>query len=623
MALATKFMFNKHPKQSHDAIHIADGSNEHHHQLAKISASWKRMFIPRQNGPNSFWVPNLTGLIKAGDEGIFSTAMFTQVHGHSGELSLQLLYEVFAEELRSRPTAERSMYPAEFTRFLSSTRRVANGPRRVQSVSHRATSRGQPDGSGKNQRKSLDLERGLTRSMSVKRPTPILVSARKGLSTAERESSGHISWMREGQIAESYDGSIGVKLAPAELATLSVLLGSPLTMTRDTDDLPAANKGAYNISIHVSQEEDARVFLRQHKRSKSHAFARSSGCSTLAAKHLAAGFLPFRHDESCIHTVLIDNESAKLVHAGTPVGFSMHSDSQEAQWLASLPTSRELSLHIASASAEPQPRSSNPLMDAISTLPFQGGLVPLASPPLVKTVQFIAAGGLPPARLLQRLEGLVDKTNRFAPHLNIFGPLYEPQNAGLLYRERERLGRLATNANSADSIADKTSRMQRYVTLLERLMALIPNMKPQDAQAAVQEATRNELEHSYSEAVLAHRVLALGASSVVDSHGCPNSDARSKRCSTQSPSRSGRQSEASACSVSSPRSSVGTTASNLGNQIEDILKAELPFSVETVAAVTRLVIVAWTLSVELVAWGEGEGFKVPDPSKLPEKMTLR
>jgi hypothetical protein len=44
-----------------------------------------------------------------------------------------------------------------------------------------------------------------------------------------------------------------------------------------------------------------------------------------------------------------------------------------------------------------------------------------------------------------------------------------------------------------------------------------------------------------------------------------------------------------------------------------VLKAELPLSVETVAFVARMVVVAWCVSVQTVAWSEGEaGFRIPD-----------
>jgi hypothetical protein len=75
--------------------------------------------------------------------------------------------------------------------------------------------------------------------------------------------------------------------------------------------------------------------------------------------------------------------------------------------------------------------------------------------------------------------------------------------------------------------------------------------------------------------------------------------------------------------VASPTSSAGFPPHNLGKQVEQILKSNLPLSVENVALVARLIIAAWTLSVEVVAWDEGEqGFRVPDLSKLPEKMVL-
>ena len=53
------------------------------------------------------------------------------------------------------------------------------------------------------------------------------------------------------------------------------------------------------------------------------------------------------------------------------------------------------------------------------------------------------------------------------------------------------------------------------------------------------------------------------------------------------------------------------------------MKLELPFSVETVALVARLILAAWTLSVKPVAWEEGEqGMRMLDLGSLPEKMIM-
>jgi len=61
---------------------------------------------------------------------------------------------------------------------------------------------------------------------------------------------------------------------------------------------------------------------------------------------------------------------------------------------------------------------------------------------------------------------------------------------------------------------------------------------------------------------------------------------------------------------------------SLAKQIEHVLKSELPLDVSTIAFVARMVVVAWTVSVGTVAWGEGEsGFRVPDLEALG-KMVL-
>ena len=64
--------------------------------------------------------------------------------------------------------------------------------------------------------------------------------------------------------------------------------------------------------------------------------------------------------------------------------------------------------------------------------------------------------------------------------------------------------------------------------------------------------------------------------------------------------------------MKSPRASSTFPTFNLGRQVEAILKTELPFGVETVALVARLVLVAWTISVEGVDWEGGDGLGFGD-----------
>ncbi|KAH3977028.1 hypothetical protein HBI25_143810 [Parastagonospora nodorum] len=626
MALVTRFLLNKHSKQPTNDVHIADSTIGHLNQLLNISSSWKRKFSSKQSQPKGVWVPSMSGMVKAGDEGLFTSTLFANIHGHPGEPSLEALYELFAEQLRSRPIAERSAYTGEIAKFLSSTKRVTSGPKRVQSLSRKASNRRSTDISMIGQRKSMDIstaERGLSRSISMKRPTSPLAPMKSGLVGMGSNNATKTSWTTDGRISDSRYGIIGIEVTSAELAALSILLGSPLAVSGEP--VAHSEKGALNISISISAMQDGRhqINLRQHKQNISHMpAARGSGFSPLYSKHLAAGSLPYLQDEKTVRSILVSDYTLKIVESGSSLYLhDSYSKTTQTQFLSALPSSRELSFEIVSASTQPLPF--NPIIDAISLLPFVGGLVPLASMPLVKTVQFVAFGGLPPARLLQRLEGLVDKVNRHTPHLQLFGPLYESQNIALLYRERERLGKLATDAKPADSIADKASRMQRYITLLARLTTLIPGMLTQDAAEAVQAATKREIERSYHDAVAVHNVNRSRSSSVVDSYACSECGARSKRFSTQTYSRSNRSSDFSMVTAASPTTSASSAPHSLGKQVERLLKSELPLSVEDVALAARLVIAAWTLSVETVAWEEGEqGFRVLDTSKLPEQMVL-
>ncbi|KNG51091.1 g-protein beta wd-40 repeat-containing protein [Stemphylium lycopersici] len=614
MALVTRFLLPKHPKHTTTDEIFADGKAERQLQVTQISSSWKRLLLPKQDATKSQWVPNLSGIVKAGDEGLFSSALFTDLQGHPGQVPLDTLHQAFSSEIRTRPLAERSSYPGDMTKFLARTKKPANSVSRSKSMSQ--IKRVEP--SQKSQRKSLDLsvaEMGLTRSLSIKKSTSALVSVRNGLQDDGSQKAAQKSWVKDGQTAKYHSGQTNVKVTPAELTALAIILGSEPNKNVDRQ-LAIPETSAYGISIISTRAEDSKhhMTLTQHKRSRSQRHAQGSGVSPLFAKHLAAGSLPYSQDKLGVHSILITDEAFEALQAGASLYTHPYvARTPQSKFLTSLPNSREPRFHILATSTEVH--TSTTLLDAIAALPFSSGLAPLASAPLIKTVQFVASGGLPPAKLLQRLEGLVDKVHRHSPHLNIFGPLYEPQNAGVLYRERDRLGRLASDPSTPDTLADKTARMSRYMTLLERLMALVPDLKPQDVLEAVQEATKIEIQRSYERAVVAHTPQSHTRKSA--DFACRRlSDTQPKRHSTSPrsspPRRSNRSSVLSNVTTPSVLSNEDKDR-NLAKQLEQVLKAELPLDVAMIAFVARMVLVAWTLSVRVVAWEDGEeGYRVPD-----------
>ncbi|KAI4649812.1 uncharacterized protein J4E79_009658 [Alternaria viburni] len=628
MALVTRFLLHKQPKTTTtDVMFTTDGKTERQVQLTHISSSWKRFLTPKQSSSKGHWVPTLSGIIKAGDEGLFSSALFTNLQGHPGQVPLETLYDAFANEVRNRPISERSSYPGDMTKFLARAKKPASGVGRSKSMSNVRRA----DPSPKTARKSLDLsvvEMGLARGLSVKKPASTLVSMHNGLRDDDPKAIQR-AWVKDGQTAKYEDGRLSVKVSAAELAALSVILGSQLINGADQQDASSEN-GAFGISMALSATTDAKhqVTLTQQKRSRSQRHAQGSGTSPLFAKHLAAGSLPYSQDKIGVHSILITDESFEALQAGASLYTHPYvARTPQSKFLASLPSSREARFHILATSTEVH--TSNTLLDAIASLPFSGGLAPLASSPLIKTVQFITSAGLPHARLLQRLEQLVDKVHRHTPHLNIFGPLYEPQNAGLLFRERERLGRLASDPTTPDTLADKTARISRYTTLLERLIALVPDLKAQDALAAVQEATKQEMRRAYQQAVAAHTSSTPASKSaetvcspVSASPSEPQQQQR-KRQSTSSRRSTRYSNRSSTFSSDITEASPALTTSmdekerSLAKQVEHVLKSDLPLDVSAIAFVARMVVVAWTVSVGVVAWGEGEtGFRVPDLEAL-------
>ncbi|KAH7117587.1 hypothetical protein B0J11DRAFT_442179 [Dendryphion nanum] len=632
MVLVTRFFWSHHkmPKDVEDSNSTGDNTTDNQYSIDPsqkkknifaIERPWKQLFAPKQN--KGQWVPTLSGIIKAGDEGVYNSALFNALQANPGDINLEILFDVFRTELKTRSMTEKSSQTTEFSKFVTGPKH-----RRSQSVKiNRAITSELPP---RLQRASIDLaERGLTRSRS-KRVSPVLLSSFNAVpSVVDGKKSGqHSSWTQDMHHAQQMGGKTAITVTPSELAALSIVIGSPLEVTasfQQSDDSStvqlSASKGAFGISVRGPLLEDGKYYitLRQHKRSISQLSSRGSGYSSLFAKHMAAGSLPFSQDSTTTNSIRITSSNLTHIQAGTPLHLQRTSSPRKSSdFLSSLPNSKPPSFHTLLPSTTSS--TSTPLLvHAIAALPFTGGLPPLASTPLIQTIKFIACGGLPPARLLQRLEALVDKIHRHSPNQHLFGPLFEPSNAGLLFRERERLGKLATSTNTTDFIADKVARMHRYTTMLERLMALVPDIPPQDVICKVREAAKKEFERSYVEAVAAFK-YPQQFEPVRQPSGLSGRTVRSKRSSTSSMVP---RSPTSPASLTSPRSSFTFPRQNLGRQVETILKSELPFSVEMIAQVARFVVVAWSISVEGVAWEEGEeGIRLGLGEQLPEKMVL-
>jgi hypothetical protein len=630
MAAVTRFLWTHHKSQDQPKHESVDPVPQ---QTSLLSRARSVKLFSAPNKERGNWVPTLSGVVKAGDEGIFSSSLLNVQHGTPGELALQDVYDAFAQELRNRPVSERGTYTSEITRFLASSKKVQRAPASVSPPSRpempKRASRKSVDGI----RNSIDLgDLGICRSRSFKKPSPPNLTLFNSLPMeAGSPGSIHTFWDQDLQHALLYQGHAAVPVTGHELAALSVILGSPVDISLDTQDEKCESrastyKGALGVSIAATATSDGsyHISLASNKRNISQLPAKGSGYSTLHAKHLASGSLPFASGSKTINSILITPETLAHLKTGEcmyiqPTG----ADTKGAQFLARLPNARAPNFHTfaPSESTNSTPR----ILHAISDLVFTGGFAPFASIPLIQTVQFVASGGLVPGRLLQRLDALIEKVHRQAPHLQLFGPLLDDTNTHLRFRANERLAKLATGTFTDEALADKVARMSRYTTLLERLMALVPDMRPSEVLAAVREGLKSEMERAYGDAVAAHLIdgTIFSTSSTRSKRNSSMSRKDTRRRSRYSNNSSGTASPDGPASLISDRPSSTFPVHNLGRQVEHVLKGSLPLDVQTIIHVARLVLVAWTLSVEGVAWDEGEtGFRVVNPAKLPQKMYM-
>ncbi|KAK3216746.1 hypothetical protein GRF29_1g863994 [Pseudopithomyces chartarum] len=626
MVVVARFLW-PHSRQSNHQEPSVDPATQPTSLLARARSV---KLVPALKKDSGQRLPTLSAILKAGDEAVFSSALLNAHHGAAGELPLQHVYDAFANELRNRPLAERGALSPAAAGFLSSARK----PQRIQSVSLSPPSR--PDPAKRASRKSVDVIRnsidltdlGIGRSRSVKKAAPSLVTLLHPPPSASGDTGPiHSHWDNDLQQSLQLQGHTAITVTGHELAALSVVLGSPIEIIPNAQEKCEswANtyKGALGVSIAATAMGNGsyHIALTSNKRHVSQLPAKGSGYSTLHAKHHASGSLLFESDSKATHSILVTYETLEHLKSGTclslqPVG----ADTGGAQFLASLPNSRLPSFHAFTPSTTADQTSR--LVHAIGDLVFTGGLTPFASIPLIQTVQFVASGGLVPGRLLQRLDALVEKVHRQAPHLQLFGPLLENSNTHLRFRVNERLARLATGTLTDEVLAEKVARMSRYVTLLERLMNLVPGQSPAQVSIAVREGLRSEMERSYAGAVAAQLI----GGTIVSTPQSKRSKSVSRlgtRRSRHSSKSSGTASPDGMASTTSDRPSSTFPSHNLGRHVEGILKGSLPLDVQTIIMVARLVLVAWTLSVESVAWDQDEaGFKVMDPAQLPGKMYM-
>ncbi|PVI01953.1 hypothetical protein DM02DRAFT_329485 [Periconia macrospinosa] len=654
-------------------------NGERHPKNAEKNANgrvWPRLFASKKRdaGSGGDWVPSVSGVIKAGDEGIYTSAIFYQLHQQnpSDELYLDALYELFANQLRNRPLLERTAYPSEISKFLASSKKVQRSKSMHVSREARRPTIAPPS---KGTRSSLDLSEvtsSLTRSLSKKSSsasdstiTPI---------PAHSSTPKHALWTKDLQQIPSTSTLASLKLTSSELAALSLILGSPTSPA--STHRKAFRKGAYGLTLSHTPLPDGThhtVTLHAHPLSIPQRPAPHAAItSTLHAKHMACNCLPLSPSSpspttTSTPTLLLTPATLTALLTKSPLPPPPPSTSPSKSYLETLPHARTPTF----------PAYTLPdLLRSIAALPFASsssssssaaaGLPPLAGATLIDTVLLVASGGKPPGKLAQRLEALVDKVSRFCGAdgaADAYGPMYEARNVGLLFRERERLGRLEGVEEEEEELVGRTARVGRWVGMLARLVAMLDSSSPtspvffaggggegkgrEKVVGKVVEETFHDLLDAYTALCL---VPSSSSSASSSSHSSPSPSTTTSSSSLTSTSQQQQQQQQrtpqqpqktlppsppltpTKLTLTSPPSSTTTKKpprkpsssthqpdqpqqkqTTLAKDIESLLQSPLPFSTRQVARLARCVLVAWAVcgGVERVSWddepaGKGE-----------------
>lgn len=664
MALVAWFLTRRHRRKK-TAEHISpeelneysvDGEGSATPLSAFVTArSWKEKVELKRRSTAQSESPSLATFLKAGDEDIFGSDVFCAHNLRSNAtISLDSLYDALANTMMARPAAQRLAYSRAMSQFIAGRK---SSRKRRQSV---------PTTADWDKESSVRLMK--TKRRKTSRSQYLVISTNSFPMTEEgAEPAGSYAWweMRP-TLGSGLDGELTLEISPEELAALSILLacGRPSSETKTPSEHPYlafadTDVGAFGISIKWTPTSDRTVTVSLTRRPQDFSEQLSptgSGHSILLAKHIACGSLPFSRGPCVTNGLLISRAAEEAVLAGS---LGSHIEKRDklntvsATFLSRLPHSRPLALYelsidtaITSATDASMTPAQLPedFLEVLSRLPYTT-LPPIASNPIISVIKFIASAGLPPGRLLQRLESLIEKVHNYSPGASLFGPLYEQQNIRALFREKERLGKLMLDStpkgNVPDNLAQKTARLHRYGILMERLMGLLATggLGKEEVRQRVNEATKIELLKSYTDALSSRfQTQSPQTSPAKEGNSAPATSvpqaptptvepvtpSRNPSSAARSPQMQGTRTGTTHSSISSRRSgstrrSGPSAPPNLGSHLEDTLKAGLPLSVPQVAFVGRLVLVAWSISVGKVAWEEGEegmSFEILENEKM-------
>jgi len=275
-------------------------------------------------------------------------------------------------------------------------------------------------------------------------------------------------------------GKACIGVTREELAALAIVMG--VTFPRRDQSLYLSGVGGFGLSLDISHADTSwSISVVQGSRLPRHAASMGDGYTTLMAKHLACGSVPFAQNNSWILSVYVTPNVYNTLKTGGKIVDKRAFGGDSLEFLRRLPGDKLIDAFYGTAVATPG--SSVGLIfhadgkteagkwpRAVAGIAF-GGLVPQASPNVVAAVKFTVAG-VNLEGCIENLENLIDLLHRKA----VLKPAEEENLFGENVLQRYHVdGHSFVNytfPSEHSNPPDAAAIFARYSNLLGRVVAL-------------------------------------------------------------------------------------------------------------------------------------------------------
>ena len=317
------------------------------------------------------------------------------------------------------------------------------------------------------------------------------------------------------QRAWNLDATPCIETSREELAGLALVLGMQLRVNESANAVSGI--GAFGTSLFAAQAGGGwQLHLIHGTRLPKHLHSQGSGYTTIFAKHMACGCIPFADSAKWIKALYVRQDVLDAVRRGWHVQDAATYGGQSLEYLRRLPASKQIDAFYGVCETAAAPArlgailksDGTPLGDrftwarAVAGIAF-GGLVPQTTSAVAAAVQFTVACGQPEGAgaRITALEDLVEKLHGLQPEKHLFGPY-----VAMRFDANRGADRVGHTAPTRGPSRDAAATFGRYMNLLERMVA-----RCDAGLNDVFEASCRLVEECYSKAVKAQHAKASGA----------------------------------------------------------------------------------------------------------------